>query len=570
MFSKAIVIVIALALVAGPAAAKNPAQDPSPVSQPLALSSDRDVGDYCHVGEVNGVYAYSGWFIGDEEYAMYSDPGDCEDCEGGWKPNSVTLWFVMPGVDTLYMQPIIRDIDWSDTSCPVPGATIHVEGTYQVVVPHSGTFIVNLPLSDCPTVADPFFACVNFPDWCLDPGDTCMYVVVSDTILPCRSYNNWGSGWEDLYDWSFVGNVSISADLECQAPDTIEYCTFTQGFYGNYGGHFNGVGTLDLIDGLISDANSLYIGVCSQSVRFAEGSEWCIVEKLPAGGKPSALPDSLNGATMDTTDCDTDPPLPEKNGRFRNVLLGQTITLGLNMMLNEDLEDFELCYEILTQAANCGPDTICGNEDDYPDPSQSVESFFIPMAVLETLDDLGLDETVHGLWLLANRALAGSDHGDATLSEINQAVSAINEAFDGCRFFVGCEEYVPPAPSHATIKFIEAQESQGAQHDSPMSKEGVPTRFSLLPSSPNPVRDVALIQYSLPEASNVAIRVYNLRGQAVAVLENGIVGPGRHGVQWSLRDNPDVSSGVYFYRLEARGVATGESFTGTGKLIVVR
>jgi flagellar hook assembly protein FlgD len=76
----------------------------------------------------------------------------------------------------------------------------------------------------------------------------------------------------------------------------------------------------------------------------------------------------------------------------------------------------------------------------------------------------------------------------------------------------------------------------------------------------------ALIAYALPRDSKVDLRVYNISGQLVRELVNSEEKAGWKSVSWDGRDarGRALSSGVYFYRLEASG------YTATRKLVVVR
>ncbi len=76
-----------------------------------------------------------------------------------------------------------------------------------------------------------------------------------------------------------------------------------------------------------------------------------------------------------------------------------------------------------------------------------------------------------------------------------------------------------------------------------------PMRLTLLPNYPNPFNPATTISYTLPHESQVALAVYNLRGERITVLENGTQkAAGRHQVEFY---GGDLSSGFYFYRLEA-------------------
>ena len=82
-----------------------------------------------------------------------------------------------------------------------------------------------------------------------------------------------------------------------------------------------------------------------------------------------------------------------------------------------------------------------------------------------------------------------------------------------------------------------------------------------LTTYPNPMREQATLEYTLPEATDVRITVYDVLGRQVALLENGRKEAGRHTVGFS---GERLSSGVYFGRLK-----TGNQ-TRTQKITVVR
>ncbi|MCH8305801.1 MAG: T9SS type A sorting domain-containing protein [Candidatus Marinimicrobia bacterium] len=65
---------------------------------------------------------------------------------------------------------------------------------------------------------------------------------------------------------------------------------------------------------------------------------------------------------------------------------------------------------------------------------------------------------------------------------------------------------------------------------------------------PNPFNPVTNISYSIPRDSKVSLIIYNLRGQKVAQLVNSNERAGNYKVTWNASD---VSSGIYFYRLQA-------------------
>jgi hypothetical protein len=149
------------------------------------------------------------------------------------------------------------------------------------------------------------------------------------------------------------------------------------------------------------------------------------------------LPD-FSDKILDARTCQTSPPLPlNKDGTFKNLLLGQTITLSLNLRLvtDFDLGSLKLSPTLCTQRVLSGPDGLVGTSDDEFDPSSALMQFTIPSSVLSAL---GPGATVNDLLALANEALAGLPAGDARLSEVTAALDAINRGFDNHRLLVNC------------------------------------------------------------------------------------------------------------------------------------
>jgi hypothetical protein len=362
-----------------------------------------------------------------------------------------------------------------------------------------------------------------------------------------------------------MGYCEVS--FECQPAD--EFCSFTQGYYGNAGGTWNGMGTLEIIQGLITPADPLIVGVWgTRAVKFEDGSEQCIIDRLPGSGPDATLP-NFGSQVISPSTCQTVPALQTKNGRFRNNLLTQTITLSLNVRLGDDgdLAALGICHVMTTQAALCGDDGICGTSDDVPDPGpdglpgtgdEDIMTREIPMTVLQALDNLGLGRTVGGLLELANRALAGMGTDVAGISEIKDAVDRINNLFDECRFLIACTD--TPIREDAETAFAAV---------TGFGEAGIPMAFALSANVPNPVREGTTIRFALPEASHVKIAVYNLRGQVVSVIEDGELPAGYHTAHWHSGGHARAA-GVYFYRMEAVGTESRRTFTHSQKMVVVR
>jgi flagellar hook assembly protein FlgD len=66
--------------------------------------------------------------------------------------------------------------------------------------------------------------------------------------------------------------------------------------------------------------------------------------------------------------------------------------------------------------------------------------------------------------------------------------------------------------------------------------------------------------------------VYNLLGQEVARLADGIEAAGKYSVRWDGKDRVGhtVASGIYLYRLHAVSQSGGETFSTVHKMVVLR
>jgi len=74
----------------------------------------------------------------------------------------------------------------------------------------------------------------------------------------------------------------------------------------------------------------------------------------------------------------------------------------------------------------------------------------------------------------------------------------------------------------------------------------VPEGYALWQNNPNPFNPTTQITFNLPSGSYVKLEVFNIVGQRVAVLADGIFSAGQYSVTW---DASDVSAGIYLYRL---------------------
>jgi len=95
----------------------------------------------------------------------------------------------------------------------------------------------------------------------------------------------------------------------------------------------------------------------------------------------------------------------------------------------------------------------------------------------------------------------------------------------------------------------------------------LPVEYSLGQNYPNPFNAETIIPLELPQRSRVKIELYNIRGQNLGKIYEGIENAG-----WSkIRYNASrLASGVYFYKIMAVGLERGGKFTDVGKMLLLK
>jgi hypothetical protein len=95
----------------------------------------------------------------------------------------------------------------------------------------------------------------------------------------------------------------------------------------------------------------------------------------------------------------------------------------------------------------------------------------------------------------------------------------------------------------------------------PASQSNIPQAFSLSQNYPNPFNPTTTISFSIPSQSYVSLKVFDIAGREVATIVSGVIPAGTYARQW---DATKMSSGVYFYRLQAGNL------TETKKLVLLK
>ncbi|HSR17204.1 MAG TPA: T9SS type A sorting domain-containing protein, partial [Ignavibacteriaceae bacterium] len=94
----------------------------------------------------------------------------------------------------------------------------------------------------------------------------------------------------------------------------------------------------------------------------------------------------------------------------------------------------------------------------------------------------------------------------------------------------------------------------------------LPEVFALEQNYPNPFNPTTAIRFSLPSTAKVSIKLYNTLGQEIVTILDVELQAGNHE---KIFNASNLSSGVYFYRLEATG-ADGSNFVSMKRMILIK
>jgi len=155
------------------------------------------------------------------------------------------------------------------------------------------------------------------------------------------------------------------------------------------------------------------------------------------------------------------------------------------------------------------------------------------------------------IWAFADGA-APADTATWTYTTDNVAVGAGLPTF----IIVGVTDDDSSAVHVDEVWYNETPTGMGISDDAPIASS-----YELGQNYPNPFNPTTHIRFNIPETGNTKLTVFNIMGEVVANLVDGVVPPGGHTVSWNAANMP---TGVYFYRLESG------NFTQTRKLLLVK
>jgi len=364
------------------------------------------------------------------------------------------------------------------------------------------------------------------------------------TGLAAGTYYVFGTGTAPAYCTSQTANATVH-EFDCSY-----FYTLTQGYYGSKNGKSclgsTPVNTIKYLLGIPDNPIDLVTGSAnSVTVPATDQGANKLNQTLPGGNTPTGLP---AGNCTITTGCFVAPAYLTKQGKINNVLLSQTITLGLNARWEGGkllLFRIESGWLTTQEMTGCGSDatvvTTCGNN--------TVTSIKMNQNVV---DYLGGNNTVQDLLNLANAVLGGTltpgINGVPSFSDINDAVDAINQSFDEGRRFLDyysekqtCE-ILFPAPLVTQIS------------TSALKTESIGTSALTVTAYPNPYTDKVNFTVDSKLSGYGSLQVYNMMGQKLKTVYQGYILAGKQNFTLSL-PTQQRSNLVYILRVGNKQIA---------------
>ena len=185
-------------------------------------------------------------------------------------------------------------------------------------------------------------------------------------------------------------------------------------------------------------------------------------------------------------------------------------------------------------------------------------------------DIAGFQFTVSGLTLLEAGGGAADEAG-FTVSVGSETGIVIGFAFDGSTIPAGAGTLTklmvwnPDGNSEACLSDVIISDAMGGSFSDVMIgdcadismldiSDELPGEYSLSQNYPNPFNPTTNISFSIVDAGQVSLKVYDLSGKEINELSNNFYTPGTYNVKWDAKDSygNQVSSGIYIYQLKTK------------------
>jgi hypothetical protein len=191
-------------------------------------------------------------------------------------------------------------------------------------------------------------------------------------------------------------------------------------------------------------------------------------------------------------------------------------------------------------------------------------------------------EFENAYWIIEKKAVTKSEYDAIKKGELNLAETA--SVFSESARIEGRGN----SPSRSEYVFVDSLVQVGeiyAYRLADVSYSGVttfhkavfveltaPMSYELLQNYPNPFNPNTTIEFRLPKASDIELKIFNILGQEVITLEKGIKKAGFYKLEWNGRNrwNHQVASGIYLYLITAKSVDGKQEFKQVNKMVLIK
>jgi len=276
--------------------------------------------------------------------------------------------------------------------------------------------------------------------------------------------------------------------------------------------------------------------------------------------------DSLNDTNW-IVDTVPKPPVPFYSYEVREVMADDNDRIHLFTGGGEDWEymtgyfDFYY-YNQGRDSEWIGPDSTFQPEPDklsfgylglsdgaFIDAQGDVHAVLVEMGLMVTTPNYFYTNNKQGSWLEPYQILYPEPYWPSGFRFV------IDSEGQGHGVFEGSEENSP-------IYYLSSEATRVEDEVEPNTR----LSFNLLQNYPNPFNTSTVISYRLKYDCHVELSIYNILGQKLKNLENGIRPKGFHSITWDGKDNngKEVTTGIYFYQFRAG------NFTESKKLLLIK
>lgn len=340
-----------------------------------------------------------------------------------------------------------------------------------------------------------------------DYDEMCPYGGNAPDVVYIITAEENGSLTFDLCDSDYDTKILVwDEDLNLVACND-DACSNSQGdFYRSFATPYCSAGEsyYVIVDGYGMDAGDYQLHV---------GADWC-ADECPPGATPEGEQDCHDDyVDVSNGGCFSEPPV------FGTIECGETIcgTSGVWNSYSDYQKDHDWYLFILSDSATV------------------TWTVYADFTVTAQLFDF-VDCENYGNQVFASDTVGACQETVVTVNDLEPGVYVANvEIYDCYLWDCGLEYWGRLECAYEEVEPV-------------LEVAG----FTLSQNYPNPFNPTTTIEFTLPRPEQVAVSVYNLQGELVAVLAAGVFGAG---VQQLVFDATGLPSGIYLYRLQAGELA---------------